>query len=65
MPRTRISAAARGLPAATLYEIHDYLVLALDATEGDQPRRWQMPEARGLIRSALRDTRRLMGEVTP
>jgi hypothetical protein len=63
MPRTRISAAARGLPAATLYEIHDYLVLALDATEGDQPRRWQMPEARGLIRSALRDTRRLMGEV--
>ena len=64
MPRTRISAAARGLPAATLYEIHDYLVLALDATEGDQPRRWQMPEARGLIRSALRDTRRLMGEVT-
>lgn len=63
MPRNRVSAAARGLPAATLFDIHDCLVLALDATEGDQPRRWQMPEARGLIRSALRDTRRLMGEV--
>lgn len=64
MPRPRVSAAARGLPVATLFDIHDCLVLALDATEGDQPRRWQMPEARGLIRSALRDTRRLLGEAS-
>lgn len=65
MPRTRVSAAATGLPSETLHEIHDCLVLALDATEGDQPRRWQMPEARSYLRHALRDMRRLMGEVTP
>lgn len=64
MPRTRASAAATGLPYEILHEIHDCLVLALDATEGNQPRRWQMPEARSHLRHALRDTRRLMGEAT-
>lgn len=60
-----VPAAATGLPAAIFREIHDCLVLALDATEGDQPRRWHMPEARSYLRHALRDMRRLMGEVTP
>lgn len=64
MPRIRVSATATCLPTATLYGIHDCLVLALDATEGDHPRRWQMPEARGYLRHALRDMRRLMGETT-
>ena len=63
MPRTRVSAAATGLPSETLHEIHDCLVLALDATEGDQSRHWQMPEARSYLRHALRDMRRIMGEV--
>lgn len=59
-----VLAAAPGLPAETLLEIHDCLVLALDATDGNQPKRWQMPEARSYLRSALRDTRRLLGEVS-
>lgn len=63
MRRTRVPAAATGLPSETLHEIHDCLVLALDATEGDQPCRWQMPEARSYLRHALRDMRRIMGEV--
>lgn len=63
MPRTRVSAAATGLPSAILNEIHDCLMLALDATEGQHPARWQLPEARGYLRHALRDTRRLLGEV--
>lgn len=63
MPRNRVSAAATGLPSETLHEIHDCLVLALDATEGNHPNRWQMPEARSYLRHALRDMRRLLGEV--
>ncbi len=39
MPRIRILAAATGLPAATLHEIHDCLLLALDATDDNQPSR--------------------------
>ena len=62
MPRPRVSAAAKGLPSETLHDIHDCLVLALDATEGNHPKRWSMPEARSYLRSALRDTRRLLGE---
>lgn len=41
-----------GLPGETLNEIHDCLVLTLDATDGDQPRRWQVLERRGTGRSA-------------
>lgn len=56
-----VPAAAPGLPSAILHEIHDCLVLALDASERpsySQPER----EARSHMRHALRDTRRLLGE---
>lgn len=56
-----VPAAAPGLPSAILQEIHDSLVLALDASERprySQPER----EARSYLRYALRDTRRLLGE---
>lgn len=62
MPRTRVSAAATGLPSETPNEIHDCLLLALDASERprySQPER----EARSYMRHALRDMRRLLGEV--
>lgn len=52
-------AAAPGLPSATLHDIHDCLLLALDATERprySQPER----EARSYLRSALRGTVKLM-----
>lgn len=61
MPRTCVSAADTGLPSAIPHEIHDSLVLALDASERpsySQPER----EARSYMRHALRDTRRLIGE---
>lgn len=61
MPRNSVPAADTGLPAAILHEIHDCLVLALDASERprySQPER----EARSYLRNALRDTRRLLGE---
>lgn len=55
-----VPAAAPGLPAAILHEVHDCLVLALDATESTvgytQPER----EARSYIRSALRRVGRIM-----
>lgn len=56
-----VPAAAPGLPSAILHEIHDSLVLALDASElpsYSQPER----EARSYLRHALRDTRRLLRE---
>ncbi len=56
-----VPAAAIGLPSARLSEIHDCLTLALDATERhsgySQPER----EARSYMRTALRQTERLMG----
>jgi hypothetical protein len=54
------SAAALGLPTARLAEIHDFLTLALDATE--RPNGYSQPEreARSYVRSALRQTERLM-----
>ncbi|MDQ2065074.1 hypothetical protein Q9295_01710 [Xinfangfangia sp. CPCC 101601] len=61
MPRNSVPATAPGLPSAILHEIHDSLVLALDASERprySQPER----EARSYLRHALRDTRRLLGE---
>lgn len=65
MTKQRICANGESLPVAILHEIHDCLALALDATDGNQPKLWQMPEARSYMRSALRDTRRLLGEKTP
>lgn len=55
-----VLAAAPGLPADTLHEIHDSLVLALDASERpsySQPER----EARSYMRAALRQTETLIG----
>jgi len=49
-----------GLPVARLYEIHDCLTLALDATE--RPRGYSQPEreARSYMRSALRQVGKLI-----
>lgn len=57
-----VPAAAPGLPSARLAEIHDMLSLALDVTE--RPAGYTQPEreARSYMRTALRQTRRLMGE---
>jgi hypothetical protein len=46
--------------SARLAEIHDFLTLALDATE--RPNGYSQPEreARSYVRSALRQTERLM-----
>lgn len=56
-----VPAAATGLPAARLSEIHDCLVLALDATE--RPEGYPLPlrQARSYMRAALRQTDRLIG----
>ncbi|ARC87901.1 hypothetical protein B5V46_04345 [Rhodovulum sp. MB263] len=53
-------AAVTALPAARLYEIHDCLALALDATE--RPGRYSQSEreARSYLRTALRHTLHLM-----
>lgn len=53
-------AAAPGLPAAALHEIHDCLVLALDATEHRRGYTRPEREARSYMRSALRQTMALM-----
>lgn len=50
MPRNRVLAAAPGLPSAILREIHDSLVLVLDALEGVS---YRQPE---------REACRLLGE---
>lgn len=49
-----------GLPIAILHEIHDHLVLALDATESRVGYTQVEREARGYVRAALRHTNRLM-----
>ena len=59
-PKTPSPGIAPGLPAARLFDVHDMLTLALDATEGDQPQHWQMPQARGYLRNALRQLGRVM-----
>jgi hypothetical protein len=56
-----VPAAAPGLPVSILHEIHDSLVLALDASERpsySQPER----EARRYMRHALRSTHSLLRE---
>ena len=55
-----VPAAAPGLPAATLHEIHDCLVLALDATEHRRGYTRPEREARSYMHSALRQTVALM-----
>lgn len=62
MPNTHVPAAVTGLPAAHLAEIHDFLALALDATERRQGYTQPEHEARSYMRSALRRTERLLGE---
>lgn len=49
-----------GLPGETLSEIHDCLALALDATERPAGYTRTEREARAYIRSALRQTCKLM-----
>lgn len=55
-----ISGNAPGLPSATLYEIHDYLVLALDASERPSGYSTAEREARSYVRAALRRVGRIM-----
>ncbi len=64
MPHTRVSATATGLPAEHLLEIHDCLVLALDATERRDGYRQNEREARSYVRAALRRARVLIGGPT-
>lgn len=49
-----------GLPIAFIHEIHDHLVLALDATESRVGYTQVEREARGYVRAALRNTVKLM-----
>ena len=58
--QTPILRAGIGLPVAGLLDVHDLLTLALDATEGSAPQYWQMPQARGYLRNALRQVKRLL-----
>jgi len=55
-----VPAAAPGLPAARLNEIHDHLVLALDSTESTSGYPQHVREARSYVRTALRHTLKLM-----
>lgn len=50
-----------GLPGETLFEIHDMLTLALDASARPAGYSQAEREARSYVRSALRRTERLMG----
>ncbi|WP_417676368.1 hypothetical protein [Pseudodonghicola sp.] len=56
-----VPAAAPGLPAARLCEIHDCLTLALDATKRTTAYSQSEREARSYMRAALRQTERLLG----
>ena len=57
---TPIPRAGRGMPAARLDYIRDLLSLAMDATDASPPRHWQMRQARGYLREALRHVNRLL-----
>ena len=50
----------QALPVATLSEIHDFLTLALDATERPSGYTQTEREARSYMRTALRRTCKLM-----
>lgn len=55
-----ISGNTPGLPSSRLFEIHDCLTLALDATE--RPTGYSQPEreARSYVRTALRQVNKLI-----
>lgn len=55
-----VPAAVPGLPSARLFEIHDCLTLALDATERPTGYSQSEREARSYVRSALRHVGKLM-----
>lgn len=55
-----VPAAASGLPTARLFEIHDCLTLALDATERPSGYSQSEREARSYVRTALRRVGKLM-----
>ena len=55
-----VPAAVPGLPSARLFEIHDFLTLALDATERPTGYSQSEREARSYVRSALRQVGKLM-----
>lgn len=55
-----VPAAALGLPFARLFEIHDCLTLALDATERPTGYSASEREARSYVRSALRQVNKLI-----
>jgi len=55
-----IPAAATGLPSAHLSEIHDMLVLALDATESPSRYPQHLRKARSYMRRAMRQTGNLL-----
>ncbi|WP_017998246.1 hypothetical protein [Paracoccus sp. N5] len=55
-----ISGTAPGLPAARLFEIHDCLTLALDATERPSGYSESEREARSYVRAALRRVGKLL-----
>lgn len=55
-----VLAAAPGLPSAHLLEIHDCLILALDASARPSGYAQSEREARSYMRAALRHTAKLM-----
>lgn len=59
MPNS-VPAATLGLPSAHLFEIHDCLTLALDATERPSGYSQSEREARSYVRAALRRVGKLM-----
>lgn len=59
MPNT-VPAATLGLPTARLFEIHDCLSLALDATERPTGYSQSEREARSYVRTALRQVNKLI-----
>ncbi|SDX21323.1 hypothetical protein [Roseicitreum antarcticum] len=61
MTDTPKTGADTGLPAETLFEISDMLVLALDATARPQGYSQSEREARSYVRSALRRCEKLIG----
>ncbi|MBV1865824.1 MAG: hypothetical protein KUG74_15515 [Rhodobacteraceae bacterium] len=56
MTEERICANDTALPTEKINDIHDCLVLALDATDGQRVQRTSLTEARSYMRAALRDT---------
>lgn len=61
MRNNPISGNSLGLPAACLFEIHDCLSLALDATDRPAGYSQSEREARSYVRTALRQVNKLIG----